>query len=180
VNKKRSTIDWDEHELTIIKNDNILIHSLKKPNTVCCSIKFINTNDICAVTGDFGNWIFCREFHPSKDGGVSDYYWCEKLEIYSVQKGLEFNSSETRKTIEAGINGGLVEYGHEGENLEKVTEYYKELLGYTDLQEWEYVSYAYNNQPDFMDAESVPFEETIKPRLKIVFDAFEEICNRFD
>ena len=41
--------------------------------------------DLCVVTGDVGNWMFCREFHPSSKGHVSDYYWVEKLQMSSSQ-----------------------------------------------------------------------------------------------
>ena len=176
MREKRTKINWSKHKLSIIKNEHVLIHHLKKPDSYINSVKFINTGDICAVTGDYGNWIFCREYHPSKDGYVSDGYWIEKLTIASSQKGEEYNSKETRKEIEDGIKFELEEYGYEGEELEKAKEYYNDLLDYVDLQEWEYVSFAYNNFPNFMDSESVPFVETTKYWLKAVFDAFEEIC----
>jgi len=35
-------------------------------------IQFINTDRVLTVTGDFGNWVFCRPFVPSPDG--SFYY----------------------------------------------------------------------------------------------------------
>jgi hypothetical protein len=176
---KRTEANFSEHELTIKQNEDILIHHLKHPKyNQMYSIKFINTNGVMVVTGDYGNWVFCREFHPSDDGFVSDYYWCEKLSLSSEQTPFEFNPEETERIIKEGLNGGLEEYGYVDEKLEEMIEYYNELLDYTH-NEFEYTSFAYNNnKPRFIDAEQVPMEETIKPRLKVVFDAFDEICGR--
>ena len=178
MREQRQNIDFSEHKLTITKTDNILIHSFKKPGTIMCSIKFINTNGVMAVTGDFGNWIFCREFHPSAEGFVSDHYWLEKLSINSIQDGTQFSSELTKKEIEEGINGGLEEYGYSDEKLDKMLEYYKELLDYVDYSEWEYTAFAYGELPDFIDAEEVPMVKETMPRLEIVFDAFDIICER--
>ena len=97
--QKRSNCNFDTHELIITKNECCSVYQLKKPKTILDSIKFINTNGILAVTGDYGNWIFCREFHPSEDGFVSDGYWLEKLEIASSQDGREFSSELSKKQI---------------------------------------------------------------------------------
>jgi hypothetical protein len=70
----RTNFDFSEHELIITKSDGLLVHTLKhKDYNKMYRFDFINTNGIMAVTGDYGNWMFCREFHPSPDGGVSDY-----------------------------------------------------------------------------------------------------------
>ena len=175
--KRVEHINFDKHEVYVTEKDGLLIHHLKEPGTIMCNVKFINTNDVLLVTGDFGNWVFCREFHPSANGSVSDDYWLEKLTINTVQEGKEFDSEATAKEIEEGINGGLKEYGYEGEKLEEIISYYKDILYYSDT-EWEYVGRAYGNMPGFMDAESVPNIKKIKTRLQIVFDAFEEICYR--
>lgn len=97
---KRTGIDFSEHEVIITEQEGLLVHYFKKPNTITHSIKFINTNNILAVTGDFGNWIFCREFHPSADGYVSEGYWNEKLTIKSEQTCSKFDSEETEKELQ--------------------------------------------------------------------------------
>ncbi len=177
--KKRGNLDFKDHELIIQENDLVKIHHLKRPNSYIDSIKFINCGGVLSVTGGYGNWIFCREFHPSSDGRVSGGSWLEKLKIASSQDGTEFDSKETRKAIEEGLNGGLVKHGYTGDELQDVREYYQELLDYyVDCGEWEYAAYAYNDRPDFMDAESVPFERKTKYWLKVVFDGFEEVCRR--
>jgi len=41
--KSRTNTDWSKHELRIIKNDNVLIHGLKKPGSGHMRVRFINT-----------------------------------------------------------------------------------------------------------------------------------------
>ena len=96
---KRTEIDFSKHEVIVQKNDLVSIYYLKKPNTVIDSIKYINCEGIMSVTGDYGNWIFCREFHPNERGGVSDGYWIEKLKIASSQEPLEFDKESTEKEL---------------------------------------------------------------------------------
>jgi len=174
----RTSVDFSEHELHVTKTDEILIHHLKKPNTIIRNVKFINTQGIMAVTGDYGNWIFCREFRPSAGGSVSDGYWVEKLTIRSTQQGRLFSTEDTREVIQAGLDGELEEYGYEGDKLLLAKKFYEELLEHVDLFEHEYLAFAHNSLPDFMDHESVPFQQVVHPWLKAVFDAFEEICRR--
>lgn len=180
MRNKRTTVDFSQHELIVEETERYKIHWLKKPDTVIYNVKFINIDDTLLVIGDFGRWSFCREFHPSADGYVSDHYWLEKLEINSTQKGKVFSSELTREEIQKGLDGELEEYGYEGEELETMKEYYNSLLGYyVSCQEWEYISYAFaEGKPDFLDAESVPFVKEIDHSLQCVFDAFDEICKR--
>ena len=176
MREKRTDIDFSEHALIIKETDGIVMHHLKKPGTIMNNVKFVNVEGLLLITGDFGNWTTCREFHPTPDGYVSDYYWCEKLTIHSEQTVTEYDPEDTRKVIEAGINGGLEEYGHEGSALTEAIEYYKSLLNYTDESDEIYRGYAFLNHPSFMDAEDVPYETRILPRLQIIFDAFDHIC----
>jgi hypothetical protein len=130
-----------------------------------------------AVTGDFGNWIFCREFHPSKEGGVSDGYWKEKLGIASTQKASDYSSKLTEQRIKEAINGGMEKYGYKGDKLKAVKYFLTECLDHVE-NEHEYVAYAYQNHPGFMDTEEIPFQKETKPWLLSVFDGFDEICRR--
>lgn len=174
---KRCKIDFSEHEVLIAKQEDLAIYHLKKPNTFYDSVKFINTNGILAVTGDYGNWIFCREYHPSPKDFVSDHYWDEKLRTASSQVSDVYDSEDTEKQIRKKLNGGLVDYGYEGARLEEAKEYFEECLNYVD-SEYEYIAYAYHNYPNFMDSEDVVFEKKYKGWLLAVFDAFDEICRR--
>ncbi len=99
MNNPRTNINWNKYEVVKIELGGVLIHRIAKPDTRQCSVVFINTEGILAVTGDYGNWIFCREFHPSKDGFVSDSYWVEKLKIPSTQKPTDFDPEGTEKEI---------------------------------------------------------------------------------
>jgi hypothetical protein len=177
--KTRTDADFSKHELYVEKCDNYMMHHLKHPDySHMYSVKFINTNGIMAVTGDYGNWIFCREFHPSAEGGVSTGYWQEKLTMASTQEGYEFDNDATKWEILEGLNGGLEEYGYTGSELEQAKEYYESLLEYVECSAWEYEAFAYNNFPGFMCSEDVPHMKKTKIWLNIVFDAFEEICRR--
>jgi hypothetical protein len=97
----RSKVDFSEHQVNEIHSDNCKIWDLKKPGTNIYRVRFINSSGIMAVTGDLGNWIFCREFHPSADNQekVSDGYWCEKLKISSTQNYEIYNAKKTEEKI---------------------------------------------------------------------------------
>lgn len=167
--EKRTHLNFDKHELIITKNECCSVYYLKKPNTIIDSIKFINTNGILAVTGDYGNWIFNREFHPSEDEYVSDGYWLEKLKIASSQEGQEFSPELTRKQIlecleEVGVN-------------EEEKEWYESLLENLDC-EFDYKNVAYNDKPSDIDFEYIPYRKVTKYWLQVIFDGFDEICER--
>jgi len=102
--RRRTNIDFSKHVLTIDETTNAVIYGFKKPETYHGAIKFINTSGILAITGDYGNWIICREFHPSADGHVSDGYWCEKIRLSSSQKVSDHDPKATEDLInEIGV-----------------------------------------------------------------------------
>jgi len=142
-------------------------------------IKFVNSSSGLSVFGDFGNWIFNRQFHPSDEGYVSAGYWNEKLKMSSCQEHAAFDSEETCKELQEGIDGGLEEYGYEGDNLVVMKEWYEELQSFVD-DELEYTYNAYRNQPSgiTIDYEDVPLCKKGSVQLQIIFDAFDEICRR--
>lgn len=173
---KRTGIDFSEHELIVTEKDGLLIHHLKKPNTNWDNIKYINTNDIMAVTGDYGNWIFCREFHPSAKGYVSEGYWHEKLSIASTQDAMDFDGEATKEAIQEKINEYKEENGEDAK--EEVIEYYQECINKCNEHELDYTHFAYREQPDGMDYDDVILIKDYKIWLKTVFDGFDEICRR--
>lgn len=176
---KRTTVDFSRHELITEFNNSIKMWKLKIPNSSYEHISFVNTQGVLLVTGDFGNHVFCREFHPTADGYVSDEYWCEKYRIATEEKTHEYDDQTTEKLLLSGIRFELEEYGYEGDDLKVMKEYYRDLLEHVYADEWEYIGYAYNEyMPGVITAEDVPFCQKIKYRLLIVFDAFEEICKR--
>jgi hypothetical protein len=175
--------DFSEHKFYIHKTDDISVYHLKKDNTYWESIKYINTNGILAVTGDYGNWIFCREFHPGANEGASGHYWVEKLHISSNQCGMEFDSEATKNIIKQRISD--LEDGENDDYSDEIKaeliEYYNdECLDYVDCSDHEYTSHAYMNHPYRMDTEDVPYCQDIKPWLKIILEGFNEMCRRIE
>lgn len=182
-NKKRTDLDFSKHKhrVEIFKSDNgneIRVDHLQKENSRMCYVKFVNDSEGLSVFGDFGNWIFCRPFHPSSTGFVSEGYWNEKLKISSTQDHAKYDSDETAKELQEMIDSGLEEYGYEGEKLEKAKEWFNHLLENTDDEvEYTYEVYRGRNPID-MDYEMIPFCKKGSVRLEIIFDAFDEICRR--
>ena len=171
----RTKIDFSKHEVITKKCEGVLIHVFKQPDTFVNSIKFINAEGILAVTGDFGNWIFCREFHPSSNNndGVSAGYWDEKLEISSQQKAKKYDAEETTKCINEFKESYLDAYGEEMN--EEVKDWIEQLENNVD-DEYEYTYLAYREKPYSIDYESVPFGKKRHFWLDAVYDGFDAIC----
>ena len=89
---------------------------------------------------------------------------------------------ETVDELQKGLSGGLEEEGYEDEELGEMKDFYKECLDFCELYSDSegYLHEAYGVKPNFLDYENVVHIEKIKPRLEIIFDAFEEICNRME
>lgn len=175
--------DFSEHTHTVTRykadnGDEIRVDELRKGNSRYEYVKFVNDREGLSVFGDFGNWIFCRPFYPSAGQKVSPDYWLEKLRVSSCQEPSKYDPERTEEELHRLINGELAEWGYEGEDLERCTEWLKELLRYVD-DELEYTYEAYRGEnPTEMDCEYIPFVKTISVQLEIVFEAFNEICNR--
>ena len=137
-------------------------------------VRFINSCGTLTVNGDFGNWVFNREFHPSKDGKVSRGYWDEKLQIASVQKSHKFSTKQTKELL-AGFSKQLKEDGYED-----VNEYWIEDLESSVYDELDYTYIAYRQNDSDIDYESIPFGEKRHVWLDIIYDAFNEICRRYE
>lgn len=169
---KRTEIEFEKHELIVTQQEGFVIHYLKKPDTNCDSIRFINTQGILAVNGDYGNWIFCREFHPSSNGGVSDGYWKEKLTISSTQDPDEFDGQGTIKEIETELK--------EQEDLtEEEKDYLNECMSKAQEGKFDYEYFAHReNVGRYQSHEYVPLRMKTKYWLLAVFDGFDEICRR--
>jgi hypothetical protein len=180
--KKRTNWDFSKHthRIEIFKSEEgneIRVDHFQNGTSQMGYIKFVNDDRGLSVFGDFGNWIFCRPFHPSPKGYVCESYWNEKLKIGSSQDHAKYDSEETEKQINALINGGLEEYGFKEEELEKNIEFFKDLLSYVD-DELEYTYHAYRDCPQGVDNELIPLCKKGSVQLEIIFDAFDEICNR--
>ena len=167
---KRNKVDFSKHELKITEFDGVKIHELKKPGTNVYLVRFINAGGVLAVTGDCYNWIFCREFHPSSEGAVSDSYWCEKLRIASTQDPYEFDQDATKAALEEAMK--------DEDCSDKAREYYESMIDKVDENKEIYLYCAHENLPSCMDHESVIYRKRIDSCLEVVFDAFDEICER--
>ena len=184
LRKKYSTWDFSEHthKTELFKNENgeeIRVDTLRKGNSRYGYVKFVNDSEGLSVFGDFGNWIFCRPFHPSKEGYVSAMYWTEKLGHSSSQDYSKYDAKATEEELKEQINHKLEEYGHTGDELKQIKEWYSDLLGYVD-DETEYIYKAFRDSPSEieLDYEDIPYVKELKYHLYIVFDAFNEMCNR--
>lgn len=187
--KKRTSIDWSKHEL-ITKQDSLCkIHWLKQPDTITHNVKFIHVEDILIVTGDFGRWSFCRDFNPEgfEKTGVSDSYWCEKIEIGSEQKTEVFDSEIAEQSIKEKIEELLQnaeidideDVCFENDNEQEKYDFWNDLLGHCN-DDFELTSYFRENKPNSLDFESYPICTKQNNSLDAIFDAFEEIIKRFN
>jgi hypothetical protein len=172
---QRTKIDFSKHEIKITQLEGALIHEFKIPDKMIHRLVFINTCGVMTVTGDFGNWVFCREFHPSANGGVSGGYWDEKLQISSVQKSHEYNSEETLKRINEFEKTFVESYGRE--MYEDEIDWVEQLKNSVE-DEHEYFYTAYRETPKDIDYESVPFGEKRHFWLDAVYDGFDEMCSK--
>lgn len=166
-------IDWSEHVVDTVVSENFRMDWIHIPGSSNRNVKFINTNGIMAVTGDYGNWIFCREFHPSAGSTVSRGYMDEKLELYSEQKAYEYSPSKTKEAI--------IEFVEDLTSSEK--EKWEDWIDslFNSLEDYyEYVYAAYRETPSDIYCEDVPFREERHVWLDCVYDAFNEICNRLE
>lgn len=163
-------IDFSKHELFELKSDLITIHYLKKPDTICDSVKFINTEGILAVTGDYSNWIFCREFIPDAKNSTSFGYWKEKLKISSCQQVAKYDSTATEEEIKRLIAES--DDREEQEELEELLKHVDDELDYT------YFAFRESKLSSRWDFESIPFVKTVDYHFYAILDAFDEICRR--
>jgi len=181
LRKKMANWDFSENTHTVEmfkseKGNTIRIDHLRKGNSSMGYVRFVNDDYGMAVFGDFGNWIFVRPFVPSPKEYVDVSYWNEKLKMSSSQDHAKYDPEETAKEIEELIDHGLKDYGYEGDELTALKERYTDLLRYTyDEIEYMYQAFRSSGCPDY---EMVPFVKKGSHQLLIVFDAFNEICNR--
>jgi len=177
--EKRTSIDWSKHEIIIQDHPEAdqIVHYFKRPDTIMQSVKFINTHGILAVTGDYGNWIFCRSFVPSAESDfVSDGYWKEKIRTVSTQSTKEWDAEKMREALNEKIEELEDIYGDQQDKIDKAREYYSECLEYVD-DEHEYIEFA-RYHPVFMDYEDLVLVYATPFWLLAIFDAYDEIVRR--
>ena len=175
-------IDFSKHIVieTHYKDENtghtLNIWDLKLPDSEYRNrIRFINSCGTLTVNGDFGNWVFCREFHPNAEdyNNIFSGYMTEKLHIHSEQTSATYDSERTLEAINE-FEKQLIEEG----KLENDIEDWIDVLKNNVYDRIDYEHVAYRDTPDNIDYEEIPYIETIHPRLVIVYEAFNELCKR--
>lgn len=169
MREKQTNIDFSEHELHITKQDGLIVHFLKKPGTYYDCIKYINTNGIMAVTGDYSNWIFNREFIPSPTAEHWDGYMKEKLVISSCQEPAKYDAKRTEEAIK--------EFLKEEDLSEENREFLEELLTKVD-DELEFLYYAFREGNHSIDYEYMPYVKSVNYHFLAIMDGYNEICKR--
>ena len=167
-------LDWSKHEVIIEDHGKLKIWRIKIPGTILHQVNFINTEDRLIVTGDYGDWMFSREFWPSAENGVSQGYWLEKLRAsMGRREDWELDKEYIRDRIKEFPD---VVYRNE-EVPEEVTEWLEDLENSID-DTLEYTYCAFREKPEEVEYEDVPYSKKIPVQLLIVFEAFDEICRR--
>ncbi|WP_044213509.1 hypothetical protein [Flammeovirga sp. OC4] len=160
------------------KGEEIRIDTFQEEDYRMGLVKFKNDENGLTVTGDFGVWVFERNFIPCKGFKINKMYWSEKLIATSIREYCEYDPIQTCEAIEAIINNDLEDWGYEGEELENQKEFYEDLLNYVD-DEIEYKYHAYRSLFPFdVDHDGIPYFKKGSVKLDVIFDAFEEICRR--
>lgn len=169
--KKRTNVDWTKHELSITcYKGKPAIYDFRKGNSCVHAITFINVEGVLSVTGDWGNWIFCREFHPTEEGYVSDSYWIEKLQISSCQDPYDFEQSKVKEEVE--------QLKKDHDLSEEEIEFLDDLVIEAGEGKYAFIAKIMNDKPNDLDYEFLPNGKVVQWWLQVVFDAFDEICHR--
>jgi hypothetical protein len=170
---KRSGIDFSDFHVEVVQEEETLIHKVRKSDhKYWHAVTFINTQEKMFVTGDYGELIFSRDFHPSASGQVSDGYWLEKMRTGTSQVISNYDSEETRK----GLQDWLDNTDDPLDNEER--EFIEDLLDYVE-DEVEYTYKAYRNYScvgRFNECENIPFCKSVATWVNIIFDYFEFVC----
>lgn len=167
-------MNWTNFELTVERHGDIVVYTFKQLDTINYQTVWIVGKGVTTVTGDLGNWVFCKEFHPCKNQVVSRGYLDEKLEIYSVQESKVFDTEATLKAIQQFKDDFEDNYGEMNEEDEE----WIEQLDNHVFDKIEYEEVAFRQKPGYIDYEDVPYGRIRQPRLELVYDAFEEMCKQ--
>lgn len=176
----RTQTNFENHQLTIKELDGIIIYTFKKPDTIEQQLIFIIGYDVTTVTGDFGNWVFNREFTPALNGTVSDDYWDEKLQSASRQEIEHFDSDDTAEKIMEFCSTFEEKFGREMNEAEG--EWIEQLETYAD-DEVDYM-YMFNKHypTETLNSEDTEILITFARShcLKVIYDAFDVMCSRME
>ena len=173
---KRTTIDFSKHEYIKREDKYTKIYELKLPDTITHRVVFINSMNRLTVTGDFGNWVFCRQFLPNAKGSSCHEYWAEKARINSVQDPYIFDINALNEEIEYQMNALRGDEDFiDDDDYEEEMNFWKGMLDIDD--EYELISYIYSNEVG-VEAECLPTGKKLHPWFEVILDAFDEMCKR--
>lgn len=169
--------DWGKHkqvENTVFMDGKCVnMYTFADPETNNLAIKIINIEGLCVITGDLGNWIFDRCFHPIAGESVNVPYWLKKLRQNSTQQPCDFDTKETIRQIDEKVKE--IEETEHRLQLDKLL-YYNDCKMESD-NEVTYMAAAINI-PECMNNEDIVVGKILNPQLACIFDAFNEMCNR--
>ena len=178
-------MNWDKHELIVKKDTYTKIWELKLPDSdVLHRLTFINSCGVMTVTGDFGNFVFCREFWPIPEGGVSEGYWLKKLKSKSCQNPRVFSARATEELLDGFISelldGEHGDFSNEEDTLRDI------VSDIQDINIDDNEDFVVNQIRDVLENYEFEVDDKIPfligyeyvDYLQTVFDGFNEICRR--
>ncbi len=201
MNNTKKLLDWSKHEYNVRKwGGDTQIFELKIPNTRMHQVTFINAEGICAVTGDYGNWILCRTFNPETNSYMEPSYMAEKARIASTQSTHQYDSKSTIAEIKDKITELLIEGGaltvedenHLPEYVAPTAEQFEHLdskdidhikwlvdcIEYADLSEQEYIQKAVEDLPRHLCTDSIILCNELQYWFRVVNEAWNEMRER--
>lgn len=94
-------MDFSKHVYTVSLQTGT--YSLEtEPGKLLYAVHFRNMAGKCLVTGDFGSWVFSRQWHPAQEYSVSAHYFREKVESKpcSIDRLGVYNPAATRVNVQ--------------------------------------------------------------------------------
>lgn len=178
--KKRIQYDvFDKHSLIISELKDSLykytVYDLSLGASSVSRVKFTVGGGHTLVTGDYGTYVFEREFHPHPKGSVSEDYWIGK--IPSNMNSMEYSSKVTMELI-SDLSKNISEYGYDEDKMGKIVSALLEATNYVENEHDYYHHILYDSDLySLLDAEDVPWGKDYNHRMDYIFDAFEKMCS---
>jgi hypothetical protein len=182
MQEEKNLVDWSKHVYTknMIKTEIGFLseYSLKIPDSKTDAVSFVNFNDVCTVSGDFSNWVFCRHFRPFEKGYQHPQYFREKLEYTSCQNCLEYDAESTLEDLNEELNQYCDVFSVNKEDTDdEYVEYLNNCID-SSCDEVEYLAVAYRQKPTTLDAEDVIYRRKTISHFNVILEAFNEMCKR--
>lgn len=159
---------FETHTLCKKELDEVTIYNFKRPNSIIFSVNVVTYKGTTSISGDLGNWIFAREFHPVKGEKISRSYYDEKLQMKSTQKTEEYSEKKATEEIEYLKE----EYSDNDEVLDFLEELEELVYDKNELY-----NYSYMETPPCLDYEELPTGKVRIERLNLLYDAMDRMCD---